>query len=144
MVRTVANLMTTNPVTISPTAPLVEALRLMRRYEIRHLPVCLGPELVGIVTDRDIQRHMSDTMGTVLESPVDAEHLERTLVEEAMTRSPIVVTPDTSLAEATDLMVENKVGALPVVERTDVPRLVGILSYIDLLAYLRELLEVEA
>jgi acetoin utilization protein AcuB len=52
----VRQLMTGNPITISPTAPLIEAARTMLQHKISALPVLEGSELVGIITESDIFR----------------------------------------------------------------------------------------
>ena len=50
----IKEIMTDNVATVSPETTVVEAARLMQRHDIGSLPVCEGPDLVGIVTDRDI------------------------------------------------------------------------------------------
>ena len=52
----VGNYMTPEPVTVSEQDSMGEALLVMRRHQIRHLPVVNGNLLVGIVTDRDLRR----------------------------------------------------------------------------------------
>ncbi|MEC8185429.1 MAG: IMP dehydrogenase, partial [SAR324 cluster bacterium] len=47
--------MITNPITIEPDQPISEALKLMERYRISGVPVILGTELVGILTNRDLR-----------------------------------------------------------------------------------------
>jgi len=52
----IRQLMTENPITISPTASLIEAARKMLQHKISALPVLEGSELVGIITESDIFR----------------------------------------------------------------------------------------
>ena len=52
----VRQLMTKNPITISPTAHLIDAAQVMLRHEISALPVIDGDQLIGIISERDIIR----------------------------------------------------------------------------------------
>ena len=52
----VANRMTKNPITVEPATPVNEAAKLMKRRNIRRLPVVEKGSLVGIISDRDIMR----------------------------------------------------------------------------------------
>lgn len=129
--------MTPTPVTVSPATPITKAQDLMLYRRIRHLPVVDDGQLVGIVTDRDVR--------TVQPSPATSFAvgeirflLEKLLVGEVMTRSVITVGPDEPLADAVRLMLENKIGGLPVVAEG---RLVGILTELDLLRALATALD---
>lgn len=134
-------MMTPNPITVSPKATLAEAWDLMREMEIRHVPVVEGGALVGMLSDRDLAR-LDLTRVLAVEG---AGALRRELsapIADVMSGDVIEVEPETGLDEVLDLLIEHKVGALPVVE-PDSREVVGILSYIDVLRALRELLEEE-
>lgn len=123
--------------TLSPTQTLREVLELLRTHRIRHLPVVDGnSRLVGIVSDRDVKRATPS-----LHSGVDRKSYERVLEEttvaQFMTREPTAIAPDTSLKKVVRILVDSKVGALPVV---DGGRLLGIVTDIDLLRYLHDTL----
>jgi CBS domain-containing protein len=100
----------------------------MRLGRIRHLPV-LDDEgaLVGIVSQRDLFR---GALARALGYGAHAQQklLGQLLVKEVMTNDPVAVAPDAPLADAARLMLERKIGALPVVENG---RLVGILTESD-------------
>ncbi|RMF18373.1 MAG: CBS domain-containing protein [Candidatus Dadabacteria bacterium] len=137
--KTVADLMTPDPVTIDPAATLRDVLMLMHRYDVRHLPVTLGKKLVGILSDRDLRLYLTERDGTINEQAADEDKLDKLIAEDLMTKAPIAVRLDTPILEAIDLLLEEKIGAIPVVANSDETELVGILSYMDLLAYMREL-----
>ena len=113
---TVGDRMTKNPVTISPLDTLVSAQEKMRAGEFRQMPVVDKGRLVGIITDRDIRRY--------------GRHNVVARVQSAMTEGAITATPVTPIDEAARLLLEHKIGGIPVVENED---LVGIISTSDIL-----------
>lgn len=125
--------MTRNVVTASPDEGLRRAWTLLREYGVRHLPVLEGDRLVGIVTDRDICQALPSRV-TALGVHELRVLLDRVTLREIMTEEVVTVTADQSIPEAAGLLVEHRIGALPVVEDG---RLVGILTETDVLrAYL--------
>ena len=56
----VSQVLTEDPLTIAPNDPLETCLTLMKRHGFRHLPVCAGGELKGVVSLRDILLHDLD------------------------------------------------------------------------------------
>jgi CBS domain-containing protein len=132
-------LMTLNPVTLTPKASIAEAWDLMRELEIRHVPVVEGGALVGMVSDRDLLRF--DVERLLMAD--GAEALRRELgspVAKVMSSDVIFVNLETELSEIVELLLEHRVGALPVVQ-PDTLGVVGIVSYIDVLRALRDSLE---
>ncbi len=131
---TVDRVMTGNPATIEPEATLSDAAEELLRGGFRHLPVVdAAGRLVGILSERDLR----GKLGTDLEDFPEAtlESLSEP-VSSAMRPDPITVAPTTSLGEVLEIFADERVGAVPVV--ADDERLVGIVSYVDLLGYLRE------
>jgi len=118
-VLTVRSQMVSPVVTISPGATVKDAFDLMRRHDIRHLPVVAREKIKGLVTERSIQPLLWPSM------------IEEIKVSEAMVPDPITVEPGDGLEKAARLFYEHKIGCLPVVEGEKV---VGILSVPDLLA----------
>ena len=116
--------------TIGAAAPVRQAAELMENRKIRHLPVVDHDDLlIGIVTDRDLRQMIFDPLiqerlGEVVEA------LDALTVREVMTWAVITVRPETGIRQAMRLMREQKVGALPVVERG---RVVGMLTERDIL-----------
>ena len=133
----VGNYMTPEPVTLSENESMGEALMLMRRHNIRHLPVVNGSILVGIVTDRDLRRASPSLLSGIAEDRYQ-EVLDGTSVARIMTREPFTVRLDTDLGEAVGLLVEKKLGSLPVVNGAE---LVGIFTEVDALRVLLEVLK---
>lgn len=132
----VEEVMSRSVVTLTPEDTLRDAVRLLRSNRIRHLPVVDDLKLVGIVTDRDVKRATPSVL-----SGVDREEYDRVLattkVLQFMTREPITVTPKTGLKAAVEIFIERKVGALPVVQDS---QLVGILTDVDILRVAHDLL----
>src|SRR6185437_14025724 len=102
----------------------------MVEHRIRHLVVTSdGGELLGIVTDRDIRLNLP-SQATSLSVWEMNYLLTRLTVEKVMTTSVITVGPDRSARDAAELMLDHRIGALPVV---DGGRLIGIVTETDLL-----------
>ena len=128
---TVSELMTPDPVTVTPQASLADVWDLMRDLAIRHVPVLDRGALVGMVSDRDIARLDLTAVLTLDGAAALRDELARPVIR-VMSADVISVETETELADAIALLIEHKVGALPVV-RPDTRELVGILSYIDVL-----------
>jgi CBS domain-containing protein len=134
------DVMTPNPLTVPPQASAAEVWELMRERAVRHLPVVDAGALVGMLSDRDLAHF---DLGRVL-SVEGAEAVRRELATPAIkVMSPDVITvePEADLGDVIDLLVENRIGAVAVV-RPETQELVGIVSYIDVLEAVRDLLEV--
>ncbi|MBI3002448.1 MAG: CBS domain-containing protein [candidate division NC10 bacterium] len=123
-------------VTVTPGTGISGASRLLQEHRIRHLPVVERGRLVGIITDRDIRRVLPSP-ATSLEVHELLYLLDRLTVGEVMTAKVITVTPETLIEEAARLLVEHRIGCLPVLQGD---RLAGIITETDLLAALAEVL----
>jgi acetoin utilization protein AcuB len=119
------------PITIERTASLADAQRVMRQYQIRHLPVLEGGNLVGVVTQRDLH---------LLESVGEAD-VENSKVDEAMTEHPFIVTSDAALDEVLDIMADHKYGSVIVMGHTGVE---GIFTAADACRVFAEMLRDQA
>ena len=133
---TVSEIMTVHPVTVSPSDTIQQAEDIMSEENVRQLPVVKGRELVGIVTDRDIRSFLG---GRILDSLMDRERALQTKVAAVMTTKPVSIDPDDDFRDAVELLIDEKMGGLPVVNSDGV--LVGIITYVDALKYLVELLD---
>jgi acetoin utilization protein AcuB len=125
----VQDVMQTKLFTVTPETTLPEALRLTAQRGVRHLPVLDGDRLVGILSDRDLKRAMASP-ATSLEAHELTYLLDRLRVEEIMTRTVITICRMFPIEAAACLMVQEKIGALPV---TDGERLVGLVTETDVL-----------
>ena len=112
----VSNRMTKDPVTATGEDLLIQARLKMQKGGFRRLPVVSDGQLVGIITDRDMREH--------------AGYLDRTEVKAVMSKKPITVTPVTTVEAAAQLLLKQKIGGLPVVEKG---RLVGMITTSDIL-----------
>jgi acetoin utilization protein AcuB len=133
------DLMTPNPLTVTPQASIAEAWDVMRELAVRHVPVVEDGALVGMLSDRDLAQ--VDIARVLRVEGADAlrEELETPIVE-VMSSDVISVEPETDVGEVISLLLEHKIGALPVVE----PRtreVLGIISYVDVLRALQDRLE---
>jgi acetoin utilization protein AcuB len=124
----VVDIMTRDPLTVTPTETIGQADELMNTNKIRQLPVVQGKDLVGIVTDRDIRSFLS---GSLLEGVEAREEALNTKVREIMTTEPMTLSPDDDLQEAVEIMIDEKIGGIPVVDEAE--GLVGIVTYVDVL-----------
>ena len=126
---TVGEAMTRQPKTINSNDSLMDAANRMRTYQIRHLPVVDGEEqVVGILSDRDLRAAFGNPEAAALRDSAADEELK---VRDWMSRPAITVEPGESCVTAARLFANRSIGALPVVGAED--RLVGILSYVDVL-----------
>ncbi len=117
------------PETATPDMPVPEASRLMRRGGFRHLPVTDGVRLVGIISDRDLPMPHPDVAATGSVEAAD-QSMARLAVRDLMTSDVVTVEPDRPVEDAARVMLDLRVGSLPVVEGG---RLIGIITETDLL-----------
>lgn len=111
--------MSSRPVTIRSDADYKNALTLMQEHALHHVPVLdARKKLVGIVAERDLllaaTRHLQSAME----------------VAEVMHRNVTTATPEMPIAEAASLMVDNRIGGLPVVDGED--HVVGVITETDI------------
>jgi len=121
--------MTISCVTAPPTMPVVEARQLMLAKRIRHLLVTDGPTLVGIVTDRDIRLNLPSPATSLSVWEINYL-LARMTVDSVMSKDVVTTESDREAWEAAQVLLDRKIGALPVVDRG---QLVGIITETDLL-----------
>ncbi len=135
MPHTVSEVMTTDVIVVDVLASLDEARALMEDNAVRRLPVVDDEgELVGILSWGDVREASSIEAAAVNPYAPEADE-EWLTVWEAMTKDPLVVTPETSLADAVEMMLTHKIGCLPVVKSLKGPerrQLVGIVTESDI------------
>ncbi len=122
--------MTVKPITVRSNDSVWTALKMLHTHQIRHLPVVEGKRLVGIVTDRDFRTVLPSSLSMPEEQARFRDWGAQVKVGEVMTRNVQTVTPEVETDKAARLMVEHRIGCLPVVRGTT---LVGIVTTIDLL-----------
>lgn len=122
----VSQIMSKDIVVISPDKRVGQALNLMQKHNIRHLPVMENTRMVGWITSRDLREILLASM------------LEKITVGDVMIKNPISVSPDTHVEEAARLLLEHKIGGMPVMEGE---RLAGIITMLDLISAFLTMLE---
>ena len=125
----VQDIMTTPAITVGLDMPVLEARQVMERQRIRHLPVTDGGRLMGIVTDRDIRLNMPSPATSLSVWEINFL-IAKLTVGSVMRRAVITVDPQRDAAEAARIMLDHKIGALPVVDGGAV---VGIVTETDML-----------
>lgn len=125
----VRDCMSVDPATVGPKDSLQKVMSLLRRRDIRSVPVVENARLIGIVTDRDI-RHVAPAYPLFRDEDEIRRYTEKLTVTAAMTADPITIGPDVPLVEAARLLGTYRITSLPVVEGG---RLIGILTVTDVL-----------
>jgi acetoin utilization protein AcuB len=135
----VKDYMTKHPAMIDPAMSIVEVQSIMAETKARHLPVVAeGKRLVGLITEETLR--IPPTRLTSLNVWEITRFLSNLTVKDVMIKRRDIVTigPDTTIEEAARIMVERKVGCLPVLNEDVV---VGIITDSDLMAHLMEMLD---
>ena len=131
---TVSKIMATDVFALDRNASLGIAKEIMDQRRLRHFPVVEQGNVVGVVSQRDLFRaSLASMLG--YEERTKKAFLDNLSIKGIMSDPPITVTADTGISEAARLMVEKKVGCLPVV---DGKRLVGLVTETDFLKLLGE------
>jgi acetoin utilization protein AcuB len=133
---TVAQAMTSDPVTLGPEDSLMRAVEVMRARGIRRIPVVMGGALVGLLAEGDLKRAQPSALSDSMEE--FQRVMEGTPLSRIMIATPVTVGETTPLLEAARILQTTKFGALPVVRDGT---LVGILTDTDLLRCLVDLLD---
>lgn len=121
--------MTPFPYSIEVDAPLTDAHRLMRRHGFRHLPVTLGGEIAGILTDRDIKLILGPDFGRP-----DERELK---VRDAFVEQACIVSASTPVGKVAKVLADRHIGSAMVTKND---KLVGIFTVTDACRALAHLL----
>ena len=121
--------MSVDPVTVAPNDSLQRVVELLRRRDIRAVPVVEDGKLIGIVTDRDV-RQVAPAYPLFRDEDEIRRYTENLTVTAAMTADPMTVAVDSPLVEAAKILEIYRISSLPVLDHDT---LVGILSVTDLL-----------
>ncbi len=130
--------MTRSPVLCAPDVSVTDAFDLMKKARIRRMPVVdKHGKLVGIVSDKDLLR-VSPSPATTLSAFEIPYLLSKVKVSDVMIKQVITVQEDTPIEDAARIMVDNKIGGLPVVNEADA--VVGIITETDIFKTFLELI----
>ena len=143
--KTAADIMTGDPVTVSPETEVTQAARLLLEKGINGVPVVAeGGRLVGVLCQSDLivqQKKLPiPSLFTFLDGLIQLSSMKQVerevkkiaavTVADAMTPNPVSVGPDTGIETIAALMVDNSFHTIPVV---DEGRLVGVIGKADIL-----------
>ena len=117
-----------NLVTIDRKTTIQEAISLMKKHSIRHLPVIEEGRLVGLVTEGDMRQVFVASL------------IEELSIDDVMIKDPITVKVDAEIDDAARVIHYNKIGGLPVVDEDQ--GLLGIITVADIMAAFIELMGV--
>jgi acetoin utilization protein AcuB len=111
----VRDIMTRKVITVDPDTPMLDARQRMAEARIRHLVVIENARVVGIVTDRDIRLNLPSPATSLSVWEMNFL-LAKLTVRGVMSQSVIMIGSNRPAAEAARIMVDGKIGALPVVD----------------------------
>ena len=125
----VSNWMSKYVITVDTNGYMQDAIKLLKENNIRMLPVMNHGKLVGVITDRDLKR-ASASDASSLEIHALMYLLSTIKVKNIMTKDPITVQPDFSIEESAQILLKNKISAVPVVDGQG--QVVGVITQTDL------------
>jgi CBS domain-containing protein len=127
--RTVEDVMTTSLRVTAPDAPIGKVTKDLTMHRFRRLPVVSGDVLYGIITTSDIMRYLGTKKVFDQMTTGDVAEVMNIPVRNLVSGSLFTTTPDRSINDAAREMLEQNVGALPVIEKT---RLIGLVTEFDM------------
>jgi acetoin utilization protein AcuB len=121
--------MSKNVITVDENDSMFDATKIMKKKDIRMLPVMKKGKLVGIITDRDLKRASASDANS-LEIHELLYFLSKIKLKDIMTKDPITIPSDYTMEEAAEVLLENKISGVPVVD--DRGQVVGVITQSDL------------
>jgi CBS domain-containing protein len=131
---TVRDLMTPNPTTLDRNETLDLPDSIMNLGRVRHMPVVEDGKVVGVLSQRDLFRSAL-IVALGFGRKTTSAFIKTIRVKEVMSQNVIIIAPDANVKEAARVMIEKKIGCLPVVEND---KLVGLITETDILRYVTE------
>jgi acetoin utilization protein AcuB len=125
----VENWMNPDVITVDADDSMLDATKILKENNIRHLPVLEKGKLVGIITDRDLKR-ASPSDATSLEAHELLYLVANIKVREIMTRNPITVAYNFTIEEAAQILLEAKISGMPVIDKNG--DVIGTITQTDL------------
>jgi acetoin utilization protein AcuB len=123
-------------ISVASDLPIMDALNLMKREQIRRAPVMKNGKMIGIVSESDLL-DASPSDATTLAVWEISYLLSRVPVSDVMTKEVLTLEEDTPIEEAARIMVDNKLGGLPIMRGKSV---VGLITETDLFKCFLELM----
>lgn len=127
----VKDIMKTEIVTLDTDAKLGFAEEIMYLGRIRHLPVVKNGFLIGIISQRDLFK--ASLTSIITNWKENQKFLNSIEVKEVMAKDVVTVPPDCTIEDAVQILIDKKIGCLPVVENN--MKLVGLVTETDFLQH---------
>jgi len=125
----VENWMNPKVITVDADDSMLDATKILKEHNIRHLPVLEKGKLVGIITDRDLKR-ASPSDATSLEAHELLYLIANIKVREIMTKNPITVPYNFTIEEAAQILLQARISGMPVVDKQG--DVIGTITQTDL------------
>jgi len=125
----VENWMNPNVITVDADDSMLDATKMLKEHNIRHLPVLEKGKLVGVITDRDLKR-AAPSDATALEAHELLYLIANIKVREIMTKNPITVPYNFTIEEAAELLLQARISGMPVVDKDG--DVIGTITQTDL------------
>ncbi len=126
----VSDVMRGTPITVDPYTSLAEANELMQVKKVRRLPVVKKGKLVGIITQTDILKARPSDIKQPMNIEAMNQYLRDIIVDLVMSRDPVTVYQNDTIGHAAQVMLDDKIGGIPIVDTNK--NLVGILTESDI------------
>lgn len=126
----VDKIMNDHVVTVEMDDSLKIVKEIFDNVRFHHLLVVDTGKLLGVISDRDLLKEMSPTIGTAAETTKDLATMNKR-VHQIMTRQPVTLSPTAGIYEAIDIFNSHNISCIPIVDEEHKP--VGILSWRDIL-----------
>lgn len=123
----ISRYMTQSPLRVDSTTTIAQAIEIMTKAKIRHLPVTRSRKVVGLLCLKDLQ-------ATVSQSRLD---INKEIVEAVMEKDPWRVPATATLADVTIHMAQNRLHSAVIVDESD--EVVGIFTEVDALKLIHEI-----
>jgi acetoin utilization protein AcuB len=131
----IEKIMSNQLITLDIDANLEQARLLFKKHNIHHILIVSKQELLGVITDRDLHKHLSPAIGTNKETVRDSSLLQKK-VHLIMSRNLVTANQQTTLNEAVLLFHDNHISCLPIVDEKS--HLLGIITWRDIIKILAQ------
>jgi acetoin utilization protein AcuB len=125
----VKDLMTRNPIIVSPLEKIKNAYHILLKNKIHQVPVVEDGKLIGIVTDRDLRMALVQDL---MQPNIN--------IGTVMTSRPLTIPEDSRLVDAASIIRKKRFNSLPVLDKDG--KLVGIITTTDMLDGLLNYIEI--
>jgi len=136
-----SDVMKTKLVTLHPKDKISKAKQIFQKYNLHHIPIVVNKKLVGILSMGDLLAYKENKSSHPSNDRFQLVYdLDLKTVDEIMTADPITGKSNYSISEAIDIMLEQRVNALPICENN---QLVGMITTYDMLKLLKYKIETD-